>query len=194
PGEPVSLGEGTQPGRRSAGVNTLSTSEWRGAEAWSRAGWRAHLPAAGDPEACVEGLGEATIPALAAASAEAGPRRGAVCIDGQPITHAALDAGAARVAGWLSRRLDPGDRVLIAAGSSHGFVRCYLSALRAGAVVVLANPGYTEAELAHLVGDSGAGVAFADPNPARLLAGMASRPLTRDLREPAEGPSPAAQR
>src|SRR5262249_60289472 len=80
----------------------------------------------------------------------------------------------------------------VAGGASQGFVRCYLGALRAGAVVVPANPGYTGAELAPLGGDSGAGVAFADPNPARLLAGMASRPLTVDIREPPEGPSLAA--
>jgi len=66
----------------------------------------------------------------------------------------------------------PGDRVLLAAASSIGFVRCYLGALRAGAVVVLANPGYTAAELGHLVADSGAVLAFADTEPGRRLAGL----------------------
>jgi malonyl-CoA/methylmalonyl-CoA synthetase len=65
-------------------------------------------------------------------------------------------------------------------------VRCYLGALRAGAVVVLANPAYTAAELAHLVTDSGAAVAFADWGPARLLAGLPRAPLTVD---PAEVPA-----
>jgi len=36
--------------------------------------------------------------------------------------------------------------------------------------VVLANPGYTAAELGHLVADSGAVLAFADREPARRLA------------------------
>ena len=38
-------------------------------EEWSRAGWAAHLPAVADIPAHVAGLGEATIPGLAAESA-----------------------------------------------------------------------------------------------------------------------------
>jgi acyl-CoA synthetase (AMP-forming)/AMP-acid ligase II len=151
-----------------------------GYEEWSRAGWAAHLPGAGDIAAHVAGLGEATIPGLAAASADRVPDRVALAVDGEPVTHAALDAGAAGVAGWLAARLDPGDRVLLAARSSLGFARCYLGALRAGAAVVLANPGYTAAELAHLVTDSRASIAFADSGPAQLLAGLPSPPLTVD--------------
>ena len=108
------------------------------------------------------------------------------------------DEAAGRVAAWLARRLRPGDRVLLAAGSSVGFVRCYLGALRAGAVVVLANPAYTAAELGHLLADSGAVLAFADPEPARRLAGLGAHgalgsrgalapPLTVDVRELPEG-------
>ena len=100
------------------------------------------------------------------------PDRVAVTVDGEPVTHAELDDAAGRVAAWLARRVHPGDRVLLAAGASVGFVRCYLGALRAGAVVVLANPGYTAAELGHLVADSGAVLAFADPEPMRRLAGL----------------------
>src|SRR5579862_4304108 len=147
-----------------------------GYEAWSLAGWRAHLrhlPGVADAESFAAGLGEDTIPGLAAASASAVPGRVAVTVDGEPVTHAELDQGAARVAGWLARRVRPGDRVLLAAAASVGFVRCYLGALRAGAVVVLANPSYTAAELGHLVADSGAVLAFADPGPARLLAALA---------------------
>ncbi len=64
-------------------------------------------------------------------------------------------------------------------------MRCYLGALRAGAVVVLANPGYTAAELGHLVADSGAVLAFADREPARRLAGLGpgSALVTADVRE-----------
>jgi acyl-CoA synthetase (AMP-forming)/AMP-acid ligase II len=122
-----------------------------------------------------------TIPALAAASAAASsaaarPGRIAVTVNGEPMTHAELDDAAARVAGWLARRIRPGDRVLLAAAASAAFVPCYLGALRAGAIVVLANPGYTAAELGHLVTDSGAVLAFADPEPGRLLAGLGSLP------------------
>jgi acyl-CoA synthetase (AMP-forming)/AMP-acid ligase II len=142
---------------------------------WSEAGWRQHLPGGSgvpDVRSFVDGLGDQTIPALAAAAAAAVPGRVAVAVDGRAVTHAELDAAAARVAGWLARRIRPGDRVLLAAGSSAGFVRCYLGALRAGAVVVLANPGYTAAELGHLAADSGAVLAIADSEPARRLAGL----------------------
>ena len=112
-----------------------------GYEEWSRAGWAAHLPGVPDIPAHVAGLGEGTIPGLAAASADRVPDRVALAIDGEQITHAELNAAAAQVAAWLAARLAPGDRVLLAARSSLGFVRCYLGALRAGATVVLANPG-----------------------------------------------------
>jgi acyl-CoA synthetase (AMP-forming)/AMP-acid ligase II len=157
-------------------------------EEWSRSGWDAHLPGMTDLPAHVAALGDATIPGLAAASAGRVPDRVALAIDGQQITHAELDAGAARVAAWLAARLDPGDRVLLAARSSLGFARCYLGALRAGAVVVLANPSYTAPELAHLVADSGASIAFADSGPAHLLAGLPSPPLTVDPVEALTGP------
>jgi acyl-CoA synthetase (AMP-forming)/AMP-acid ligase II len=163
-------------------------------EQWSRAGWRAHLPGAADVPAYVDRLGEATIPELAAASADRVPRRVAATVDGEPITHGELDAGAARVAGWLARRLQPGDRVLLAAGSGLGFLRCYLGSLRAGAVVVLAHPGYTAPELAHLVSDSGARIAFADRGPARLLQGLPAPPLTVDVSALPPGPPARAGR
>jgi len=132
-----------------------------------------------DIEAFAAGLGGATIPALAAASAAAEPGRVAVAVDGEPMTHAELDDAASRVASWLARRVRPGDRVLLAAAASAGFVRCYLGTLRAGAVVVLANPGYTAGELGHLVADSGTVLAFADPSPARVLSGLGSLPTVR---------------
>jgi acyl-CoA synthetase (AMP-forming)/AMP-acid ligase II len=143
-----------------------------GDQDWSRDGWRTHLPGVSDVPDYVARLGEESLPALAAAAAAAVPDRVAVTVDGEPVTHAELDEASARVAAWLARRVRPGDRVLLAAGSSTGFVRCYLGALRAGAVVVLANPGYTAAELGHLVADSGAVLAFADREPARRLAGL----------------------
>ena len=166
-----------------------------GYEEWSLAGWRTHLPGVADLPDYVAELGDETIPALAAAAASAVPDRVAVTVDGEPVTHARLDDEAGRVAAWLAGRVQPGDRVLLAAGASTGFVRCYLGALRAGAVVVLANPGYTAAELGHLVADSGAVLAFADPEPARRLAGLGPRgsaPLvTADVRELPERTGPA---
>ena len=173
----------------------LTSGSMSGYQEWSLAGWRTHLPGVADARDYVAGLGDETIPALAAAAASRVPDRVAVTVDGEPVTHARLDDEAGRVAAWLARRVQPGDRVLLAAGASTGFVRCYLGALRAGAVVVLANPGYTAAELGHLVADSGAVLAFTDPEPARRLAGLGpqgSAPLvTADVRELPERTRPA---
>ena len=158
-----------------------------GYQDWSQAGWRLHLPAVEEVPSFTAGLAQDTIATLAAASAVAVPDRVAVTVDGEPASHGELDDGAAQVASWLARRVQPGDRVLLAAAASLDFVRCYLGALRAGAVVVLANPGFTAAELRHLVADSGAVLALADPEPGRLLAGLSqeSGPLltvnVRDL-------------
>jgi acyl-CoA synthetase (AMP-forming)/AMP-acid ligase II len=128
-----------------------------------------HLPGTADPAALVRRLGEQTIPELAARSARRHGDRLAISVDGDAATHAQLDDGAARVAGWLTPRIQPGDRVLLAAGSSPGFVRGYLGALRAGAIVVLASPGATQAELSHLTESSRPVLAIADPGPARRL-------------------------
>ena len=161
---------------------------WTSAAAWSRAGWRIHgdTTAAGavdesgasDGPGCADrpgdgdwpGSGAATIPELAARSAQRVPDLVAVSADGEKITHGQLDAEARQAAGWLAARLDRGERMLLAAGTSLGFLRWYLGALRAGVVVVLANPGYTAAELRYLVADSGARLAVADPGPAQRLA------------------------
>jgi acyl-CoA synthetase (AMP-forming)/AMP-acid ligase II len=162
-----------------------------GYDDWSYQGWQAHLPGLADVRAYAAGLGEQTIPELAAEAADRVPDRIAFTVDGVPLTHAELDDAAGRVAAWLATRVAPGDRVLLAAGSSAGFVRCYLGALRAGAVVVLANPGYTAAELGHLVADSGAVLAFADREPARRLAGLgpgSAAPLTVAVREVPDAP------
>ncbi len=163
---------------------------WTSAAGWSRAGWRIHAAAAlgdepsgrdragsGDEPWGRDWAGPATIPELAARSAQRVPHQVAISVDGQPVTHGQLDAEAKPAAGWLAGRLDRGERMLLATGTSLEFLRWYLGALRAGVVVVLANPGYTAAELGHLVADSGARLAVADPVPARRLAGPGAAAL-----------------
>jgi acyl-CoA synthetase (AMP-forming)/AMP-acid ligase II len=127
---------------------------------------------AGAGVAGTTGAGAATIPELAGRSAQRVPDRVAVSVDGHRLTHGQLDTEARQAAGWLAARLDPGERMLLAAGTSLDFVRWYLGGLRAGVVVVLANPGYTAAELGHLMADSGARLAIADEGPAQRLAGL----------------------
>jgi acyl-CoA synthetase (AMP-forming)/AMP-acid ligase II len=140
--------------------------------AWSLAGWRAHLPGTTDIAGQVRALGEHTIPELAAIAASAHPDRTAVSVDDHVITHAELDAGSAAVAAWLASRTDPGEGVLLAASPGPGFLCCYLGAMRAGVIIVLASPAATAAELAHLAADSGAALAFVDERPRSLLRGQ----------------------
>jgi non-ribosomal peptide synthetase component E (peptide arylation enzyme) len=120
-----------------AAADGFPGGRWTSAVAWSRAGGRIH----GDP-----GAGAATIPELAARSAQRVPDQVAVSVDGKQITHGQLDAEARQAAGWLAARLDRGERMLLAAGTSLGFLRWYLGALRAGVVVVLTDPGLAAAE------------------------------------------------
>ena len=143
-----------------------------------------------DARAYVAGLGDETIPALAAAAASRVPDRVAVTVDGEPVTHAGLDDESDRVAAWLANRVQPGDRVLLAAGASIGSVRCYLGALRAGAVVVLANP---------LTPRPNSGTWWTTPArcwPSPTLArAAAGRAATRGIRAAADGRRPGtAQR
>jgi acyl-CoA synthetase (AMP-forming)/AMP-acid ligase II/Asp-tRNA(Asn)/Glu-tRNA(Gln) amidotransferase A subunit family amidase len=129
---------------------------------WSEASWRRHVPDVPDVGAFVASLGDATIPALAHETALRVPDKLAFQIDSASITHGELDAAVASAAGWFASHVSPGSRVVLVGPSSLDFVRCYLGALRAGAVVVLANPGYTAAELTHLVSDSGAVLVVSD--------------------------------
>ena len=138
---------------------------------WVEESWRRHLPEVDDIEAYVHALGDTTIPALARETARRVPDKLAFTIDGRSITHGALDTAVAATAGWFASRVPAGSRVVLSGPSSLDFVRVYLGALRAGVVVVLANPAYTRAELDHLVEDSGAVLTITD------MAGLTGDPV-----------------
>ncbi len=116
-------------------------------ESWSRAAWRRHLPGVADVDSFVGSLGEGTIHGLANRTAAIRPDASAVSIGDLALTHAEIDELAARASAHLSRRVAPGDRVMLAAAPSARWIACYLGILRAGAVAVLANPAYTRSEL-----------------------------------------------
>jgi malonyl-CoA/methylmalonyl-CoA synthetase len=102
--------------------------------------------------------------------------RPALEIDGVALTHGQLDERCGRMAGWLHRRgLEPGEVVMISGASSLELVIAYLGSLRAGGTVLLANPAYTEPELDHLVGDSGAVFALGEGPGLAPLAAVAQR-------------------
>jgi long-chain acyl-CoA synthetase len=71
----------------------------------------------------------------------------------------------ARLAGSLRHRLGlgAGDRVGVCFTNSITFAEAYWAVLRAGGTVVPVNPAYTPPEVGHLLTDSGAVLALADP-------------------------------
>ena len=77
-----------------------------------------------------------------------------------------------------ARGVAPGDAVLLCGATSVALVVGYLAVLRAGAVVVLASPGSTRHELAHLVADSGAVLMVAHMNAEALAATLESGEAT----------------
>jgi acyl-CoA synthetase (AMP-forming)/AMP-acid ligase II len=65
-----------------------------------------------------------------------------------------FEATTRRAAGrWRTAGLEPGQRVVWSTGSSVAALAAHVGALRAGLVVVPANPAYSERELAHIVTD-----------------------------------------
>jgi acyl-CoA synthetase (AMP-forming)/AMP-acid ligase II len=94
--------------------------------------------------------------------AEAQPDKAAIRFYGRTVTYAQLDDETNRFARALRRLgVRPGDRVALFLENCPQFVVAYHGALRAGAVVVPANPMFKEAELEHELRDSGARVVVA---------------------------------
>ncbi|HWG95335.1 MAG TPA: AMP-binding protein, partial [Mycobacteriales bacterium] len=94
---------------------------------------------------------------LVADAAARTPDKPAFVVQGRATTWAELDALVTRTAGGLlGLGLSAGDRVGLQLGNILDFPVVYLGALRAGLVAVPLNTGYTPAELAHALGDSGA--------------------------------------
>lgn len=131
--------------------------------------WRDHLPPGASPTD-IDLLGPGTLVQAwaqrwreaphAPVLIDAGNRSNVPCLAG--VSHRTgtwwtaeeLDDVTRRVAGRLATAgLAPGDRVLWSMGSSVAALAIHVGALRAGLVVVPANPAYTEREIAHIVTD-----------------------------------------
>jgi malonyl-CoA/methylmalonyl-CoA synthetase len=115
--------------------------------------------------------------------------------DGAPrrwVTAGELDRRTRRAAALLAAAgAGPEERVVWSAGPSLDALSAVLGALRLGAVVVPANPAYTERELTHVAGDVRPAVAVVSrPEQAAWLAGAAGRVLGPDLAPLDGGPAP----
>ena len=89
-----------------------------------------------------------------------------------------------RVSGRVARALHErglrrGDRVLWVVRSSLDAILVLVGALRAGLVVVPANAGYQEAELAHVLADSGAALIVIDEESAAIPSVCGATPVLR---------------
>src|SRR3954468_15274624 len=98
-----------------------------------------------------------TLSALVRSAARARPDAPAVVAGDARLSWGELDAAVDRVAaGYAARGLTPGERVAVQLPNGIDWLRAALGALRAGLVVVPVNTAYTDPELEHVLGDSGA--------------------------------------
>jgi malonyl-CoA/methylmalonyl-CoA synthetase len=142
----------------------------------ARHGWRIHLAGASSEGDVRRLLTGDSLPEMFSATARREPARPAVRIGGESATHGDLDARAGRVGAWLAEHgVRAGEVVIISARASVAMIVAYLGVLRAGALVLLANPTLTEPELAHLVLDSRAVAAVAEGDGLARLAALRAR-------------------
>lgn len=99
----------------------------------------------------------------------------------EQITYGELrDAVARTAAVWQARGLEPGDRVIVFAPDSIGWVTAYLGAIWAGGVAVGLNSRLFERELSMILSETDARFAYADPESAghlgRLLEQSSASP------------------
>ncbi|SDN67654.1 long-chain acyl-CoA synthetase [Klenkia soli] len=98
-----------------------------------------------------------TFHGLVRAAADAHGEAPALVEGDRRLSWAELSAAVDRVAaGWAARGLVAGDRVAVQLPNGVDWVLAVVGALRAGLVVVPVNTAYTDPELSHLLGDSGA--------------------------------------
>src|SRR4051812_13636282 len=98
-----------------------------------------------------------TLSALVRATARQRPEAPAVVAGDQRRSWGELDAAIDRAAaGYAARDLAPGDRVAVQLPNGIDWLLAALGAQRAGLVVVPVNTAYTDPELEHVLGDSGA--------------------------------------
>jgi long-chain acyl-CoA synthetase len=98
-----------------------------------------------------------SLSALVRAGARRRPDAEAVVAGAERLSWAQLDEAVDRAAaGYAARGLAPGERVAVQLPNGVDWLRAALGALRAGLVVVPVNTAYTDPELEHVLGDSGA--------------------------------------
>jgi malonyl-CoA/methylmalonyl-CoA synthetase len=132
---------------------------------WNRAAWQRHLPP-GTDVAGLNLLAGESLPRVWGARWDEAPDEvalvdlgnGGTCFSRADLKHQTA-AMAARLG---AQGLEPGDTVLMSAGTSTNLVLAHVAALRLGAVVVPVNTAYRERELDHIVRDCRPALAVVD--------------------------------
>jgi long-chain acyl-CoA synthetase len=131
--------------------------------------------------------GGLSLAALVRATAGRRPDAPAVVAGDQRLSWRELDAAVDRAAaGYAARGLTAGDRVAVQLPNGVPWLQAALGALRAGLTVVPVNTAYTDPELEHVLGDSGAALLVAAIG-RDVVAGVPVCPGPPE----AEGPAPA---
>jgi len=96
--------------------------------------------------------------------------------DGRRMSYGELVDETGRYANALTLMgIGPGDRVAVQMEKSPAVIFIYLACVRAGAVFLPLNPGYTLKELDYFISDSGAALVICDPEAQIGLSGTAQR-------------------
>src|SRR5688572_28844744 len=82
--------------------------------------------------------------------------------DGAPLTYRQAAARVAVRAGAMAGLIEPGDRVVVATPNAYDAFLLCVAASRAGGIAVPVNPQMTDAEVEHVITDSGATLVIRD--------------------------------
>jgi long-chain acyl-CoA synthetase len=136
----------------------------------------------------------ASLSSLVRTAARERPEAPAVVAGEERLTWAELDAQVDRAAaGYAARGLAPGERIAVQLPNGVDWLRATLGALRAGLTVVPVNTAYTDAELDHVLTDSGAALLVAGQERAPLAGvPVVGGPPAGDGHPPAVDDDPAA--
>jgi malonyl-CoA/methylmalonyl-CoA synthetase len=100
---------------------------------------------------------------------------------GPTLTYGELDSRSAQFANALrAAGVRPGDRVALQADKCPEYLVLYLACVRSGSVLLPMNTGYTEDEVAYLVGDASPTLVVRDPSKATTPNGAAVLTLAAD--------------
>src|SRR5438445_3790295 len=98
--------------------------------------------------------------------------------DGLRLTFAEGAERVDRLAAGIAAKIEPGDRVVLNVPNGYDLFLCCLAACRAGGVAVPVNDKMRDAEIEHVVTDSGATLVVRDPNDVLADDGLADERVT----------------